>query len=385
MKNPIRFAIVALVLAPIAGFAQTLAPSQDAYYVPGNGSNFGTATTITVGSSGSIGLVQFDLTQLPAGLTAAQIQKATLTLFVDHINAGGSINIDTVSPSTPWGELTITGNSGISPGIAVDTSMPANTTDTFISADATAAVQGWIAAPGTNNGFMIQANPGTAVQFDSKENTSTSHPATLTIVLMSNGPTGPTGSSGVNGSTGSSGAAGATGSVGATGSIGATGTGTAGAPGPTGPAGSGAGGIGTCASYVIAMTGGNWLVNSASPFTGTLPLAAATTQSVPLFTLAQGSKVFVGPSLHTTASFAGTSITGVTMSVGWTGSATAYAPAFDIYQAVGAQVQQDSGGTYSAEYAAHTVSAYFTSIGANLSAIASGSVTVGVCTAPVLP
>ena len=117
MKNLTRFAIAALALAPIAGFGQTLVPSQDAYFVPANASNFGTATTITVGSSGSIGLVQFDLTQLPAGLTAAQIQKATLTLFLDHVNSGGSINIDTVSASTPWGDLTVTGTSGISPGI----------------------------------------------------------------------------------------------------------------------------------------------------------------------------------------------------------------------------------------------------------------------------
>jgi hypothetical protein len=100
MKNLTHLAIAALALAPIAGFAQTLAPSQDVYYVPGNGSNFGTAITITVGSSGSIGLVQFDLTQLPPGLTAAQIQKATLTLFLDHVSSGGSINIDTVSAST---------------------------------------------------------------------------------------------------------------------------------------------------------------------------------------------------------------------------------------------------------------------------------------------
>src|SRR5580700_475176 len=130
MKNPTRFAITALALAPFAGFAQTLAPSQDAYYVPGNGSNFGTATTVTVGSSGSIGLVQFDLTQLPGGLTAAQIQKATLTLFLDHVSFGGSINIDTVSASTPWGELTVTGNTGISPGVAVNTSVATKTADT---------------------------------------------------------------------------------------------------------------------------------------------------------------------------------------------------------------------------------------------------------------
>src|SRR6202046_5499662 len=109
MKNLTRLAIVALALAPIAGFAQTLAPSQDAYYVPGNGSNFGTATTVTVGSSGAIGLVQCDLSQLPAGLTAGQIQRATLTLFLDHVNSGGSINIDTGSASTPWSGLTVTG------------------------------------------------------------------------------------------------------------------------------------------------------------------------------------------------------------------------------------------------------------------------------------
>src|ERR1700728_3973091 len=216
MKNMTRFAIVALALAPIGGFAQTLAPSQDAYVVPGNGSNFGTATTITVGSSASVGLVQFDLTQLPAGLTAAQIQHATLTLFLDRVNSAGSVNIDTVSASTPWTELTVTGNSGISPGIAVNTSAPTNTAATFLSVDATSAVQGWITTPSSNNGFMIQANPGANVQFDSKENTTTSHPATLTIVLVSVGPSGATGSSGANGSNGATGATGPTGLSGPT-------------------------------------------------------------------------------------------------------------------------------------------------------------------------
>ncbi len=261
MKNLTRFAITALALAPIAGFAQTLAPSQDAYYVPGNGSNFGTSTTITVGSSSAIGLVQFDLTQLPGGLTAAQIQKATLTLFLDHVSFGGSVNIDAVSASTPWGELTVTGDSGISPGVAVNTLVTTNTAETFIAVDATSAVQGWITTPSSNNGFMIQANGSTNVQFDSKENTTTSHPAILTIVLVSVGPTGATGSIGTNGNNGAPGAtgptgvagstgvgtagpAGSTGAVGSTGPAGTAGaTGAAGATGPAGPAG--ATGVGT--------------------------------------------------------------------------------------------------------------------------------------------
>ena len=308
MKNLTRFAIAALALAPIAGFAQTLAPSQDAYYVSGNGSNFGTATTVTVGSSGSIGLVQFDLTQLPAGLTSAQIQKATLTLFLDHVNSGGTINIDTVSSSTPWGELTVTGNSGISPGIAVNTAAMANTAATFVSVDATAAVQGWITAPGSNNGFMLQANAGASVQFDSKENTSTSHPATLTIMLVSNGPTGPTGAastvSGPAGSTGPSGAAstvagptgptgpsgaassvaGPTGATGSNGNNGATGpTGTSGSNGSTGATGStgstGSTGPTGAASTVAGPAGptGSAGTNGSSGATGPTGSASTTT------------------------------------------------------------------------------------------------------------
>jgi hypothetical protein len=269
MKNLTRFAIVALALAPIAGFAQTLAPSQDAYYVPGNGSNFGTATTVTVGSSGSIGLIQFDLTQLPAGLTAAQIQKATLTLFLDHVNSGGSINIDTVSASTPWSELTVTGNSGISPGIAVNTSVMTNTAGTFIGLDATAAVQSWITTPSSNNGFMIQANTGTSVQFDSKENTSTSHPATLTIVLVSNGPTGATGSSGTNGVNGATGATGPTGVAGSTGANGSTGpTGVAGSTGATGVTGVAGSTGATGSNGATGPTGSNG-TNGATGPTGT--------------------------------------------------------------------------------------------------------------------
>ena len=66
----------AALSVPLCG--QTLTPSQDAYYVPGYATNFGVAPAITVGSSGSVGLVQFDLSGLPAGVTAAQDQTVTL-------------------------------------------------------------------------------------------------------------------------------------------------------------------------------------------------------------------------------------------------------------------------------------------------------------------
>jgi hypothetical protein len=233
-----RIFLLAL-FAPAAMLSQSLTPSGDSYFVPGNATNFGTSPNITVGSSSSVGLVQFDLTQLPAGTTAAQVQHATLTIFVNHVNSGGTLNIDSVSQTTPWSESTVNGNSGVAPQTPIATGIP-YMANNFIVVDATAVVQGWISSPTTNNGFYISATGG-SFQLDAKENTGTSHSALLTFTLANSGPqgaTGPTGSVGATGSTGAAGVTGPTGSAGATGSIGATGaTGSVGATGATGHTG----------------------------------------------------------------------------------------------------------------------------------------------------
>jgi hypothetical protein len=232
-------------LLPLALFGQTYVPSQDSYVVPGNATNFGTATSITVGSSGSQGLVQFDLSQLPAGLTSAQVQKATLTLFVNHVGVSGTVNIYIANGA--WTETGVNGNNSPVPGATVASSVSISSADEFISVDATAAVQGWVTTPTSNSGFIIVANGGTSVQFDSKESTNTSHEAALSITLVDSGPTGPTGPSG---------ATGATGPTGPTGPAGATG-----ATGPTGPAGaSGASiyGDGSAGALIVASNT-NWI------------------------------------------------------------------------------------------------------------------------------
>jgi collagen type VII alpha len=255
MRKFIQFAIGAAALAPIVSLAQTLPPSQDAYYVPANGTNFGAGITVTVGSSGAVGLVQFDLSQAPAGT----VQKATLTLFLDHVASAGSINVDTVSASTPWSELTVNGNSGISAGTAVATGVSTTAANTFVTVDATAAVQAWLTTPSSNNGFMIVGNAGTNVQFDSKENTTTSHPAILTIVMANSGPAGTTGITGATGPTGATGAGttGATGSTGPAGPTGATGVGTTGATGATGSTGANGTTGATGPTGVAGTTGAN--------------------------------------------------------------------------------------------------------------------------------
>ncbi len=147
-----------------------------------------------------------------------EVKHATLTLFVDHVNLPGTVNI--YAANGPWTESGVTGNNAPAPGATVASSVTVSTTDAFVTVDATAAVQGWIVTPTGNNGFLIVANGTASVQFDSKEATTTSHAAFLSLVLTDAGPAGPAGAAGPQGSIG---LAGATGSQGPIGLIGATG------------------------------------------------------------------------------------------------------------------------------------------------------------------
>jgi hypothetical protein len=251
MKNPLRQLRLLCVMAilPLAAIAQTVPLTQDSYVVPGTTNNYGTAATINVGGpNADQALTQFDLTTLPAGTTAANIAKATLTLFVNKLGAAGTINISVANGT--WTELGVNGTNAPVPGAAVASAVSVSAGSDYIYVDATAAVKSWLTST-TNSGFIITPNDAIInVAFDSKESTTTSHPATLTITLSASGatgatgPTGPTGSTGItgsNGATGATGPTGATGSNGAAGSTGATGAtgsnGTAGATGATGATG----------------------------------------------------------------------------------------------------------------------------------------------------
>jgi len=240
MNRLVRFGIVALALAPLGLIAQTLTPSQDAYYIPGNATTYGKATSVAVGASSSVGLEEFDLTGLPAGVTAGQVVKANLTFYANTVNTAGSININFASGS--WVETTVSGTVGFpAQGALVASGVAVSAGDTFITVDVTSAVQSWISGSVPNNGFFITANGGTNVLFDSKETTTTSHPATLSVVLSypgAQGPSGPSGPAGASGPTGASGPSGPSGPSGLTGPSGPSGpTGLTGPSGPSGPTG----------------------------------------------------------------------------------------------------------------------------------------------------
>jgi len=231
----------------------------DAFFASGNATNFGASPYVNVGGpSGFQGLLQFDLAALPPGTTAANISSASLRLFVSRIGTAGTIDI--YSAASSWNESTVNGTAPPTPLSLVAAGVSVSVAGTYLSIPITSQVQSWLnGAP--NNGFLLVANPGTTfVFFDSKENTSTSHPAVLEVSLIAPvgatgpmGPTGPIGAVGVPGIAGPAGAAGPTGPTGpfgAQGPIGDTGpagaiglagalgnVGPAGPVGPTGPAG----------------------------------------------------------------------------------------------------------------------------------------------------
>ncbi len=326
--NPIRLLLCGLAIVPVAAMAQNVPLTQDSYVNtnPPTAVNYGSATTMNVGGpSASHALAQFDLTTLPAGTTSAQIVKATLTLFLNKVGAGGTVNISVANGS--WTESGVNGTNAPAAAAAVASGVSASSASDYLYVDATAAVQAWLSGT-TNSGFIITPNDGTVnVAFDTKESATTSHPATLTIVLASSGAAGPTGATGITGATGPTGAgttgatgatgtAGATGATGSTGATGATGAGTTGATGPTGAAG------GTGATGPAGATGatGAGTTGATGP-TGTAGATGATgagTTGATGPTGTPGGTGATGPAGATGATGAGT--TGATGPAGPTGT-----------------------------------------------------------------
>ena len=204
--------------------------------------NFGAQATLNVGA-GSMALIGFDLSTLPAGVTPVKLVKATLVLYVNRIGVSGAVEVQTTMSG--WAESTVTNatapvlsGAGTGPTIAVPQGAQ------YVSVDVTNQVKAWLSGS-PNYGLAITpalSAPGTSVFFDSKESTTTGHTARLDLTLADQGPAGPAGVAGAAGPTGPTGPSGAgvpgpAGPTGAAGPAGPTGnTGPAGAPGATGAA-----------------------------------------------------------------------------------------------------------------------------------------------------
>ena len=239
--------LTAILLAACAlpAFAVDAPASADTYLnsaQPAN--NFGALPNLSVGGTNRT-LINYDLGGLPAGVTAADVVKATLVFRVNKIGTPGAV--DVVGVTSSWDELTAT--SGTQPGsgvVAATVTVDAANLD--YRADITSLVQGWLNGSPGRFGVWIQpagSSPSTVVALDSKENTLTSRASHIEIVLAGpagpQGPKGDAGATGAQGPKGDTGAAGAQGPKGDTGATGAQGpkgdTGATGAQGPKGDTG----------------------------------------------------------------------------------------------------------------------------------------------------
>ncbi len=228
-----RLPVLALAFAGLQGtlFAANGAVAADTYIDSGNAAtNFGSAPAVLV-SPTATGLLQFDLSSVPA---LATIKRATLVLYVSKVSAGGSISVSPVIG--PWSEGSAVYGAGGTPGIGAPTgAFTAGQQALFVSVDLTSQVQSWVTNPGSNFGIALTSSAA-SIAIDSKESTGTSHSAFLSIDVLTTGPAGPTGAIGPQGSPGQAGPLGIAGATGPRGPNGPTGP--TGANGPTGPIGS---------------------------------------------------------------------------------------------------------------------------------------------------
>jgi hypothetical protein len=211
-----------ILLASTAADGQ-LTPSGDAYTNSASPTtNYGAATTLNVEST-QTSYITFDLSAIPAGYTSANIAKASLKLYVNGVGTAGSFNVDYVEGA--WKETTITASipPALGTTIAGSVSLTKSNVREYIIIDITTAVDAWLNGSQANDGIALVANGLLSASFDSKENTTFSHPPELDIVFLGNGAQGPPGPQGPEGSQGPQGVSGP--------------AGPAGPQGPAGPAG----------------------------------------------------------------------------------------------------------------------------------------------------
>lgn len=176
--------VVAVALGLLVWFSSSLSqaqitPSADSYTNTVDPTiNYGAKTLLDVDGLAQTTYIQFDLASIPSGAT---ISQATLKLYVNSVTTAGSFNVDYVNSA--WSESTIDASNAPTPGTTIVSNVNVTTADKnqYILVNVTAAVQAWLIGNETNNGLALVANSTFNATFDSKENTTTSHPPELDI------------------------------------------------------------------------------------------------------------------------------------------------------------------------------------------------------------
>src|SRR5688572_21757106 len=192
---------VALFANAQVSFAQvTLPVAEDAYvdYQSSN-TNFGADPILrlrylTGPTRYDLVYLKFDLSSLPPGTAAADIESASLKLYVNGATSGPGTSSYTYLTCSNWSEATITYNNR--PGLCGSTISPPNTTfvaGQYASVDITQFVKTW-AAGGGNFGLALYAGSPSDIIFASKESGPNAPKIEVDLAITSvNGTDGLTG------------------------------------------------------------------------------------------------------------------------------------------------------------------------------------------------
>jgi hypothetical protein len=175
-----------------------------------NPSLTGGASTVLPISADRTVLMRFNLdAALQPSLFGTPVAIATLRLYVNHVGTAGSF--DVYPAALNWNEATATFSSAV-PDMSLKATFTVTREQQFVFADVTAIVQRWLDTPALNHGLLVRASGVgqlTSAFLDSRESTSTSHPAVIDIGFGkpagpagpagATGPAGPQGPPGVNG------------------------------------------------------------------------------------------------------------------------------------------------------------------------------------------
>ena len=233
--KPLQAALLLAGLSPMAAHALMLPLTADTHLAA---TAAGSAVAINI-NAGTKALLNFDVATLPAGITRADIAKATLVFYVKSVPTAGQLKVSSLTSA--WTEDATLGTAPTATLPPQAFSATISKGNTYFAIDVTSLVQNWIDVPATNFGLALEPldTTFTSLTIDSKEAVQTSHPAYLDIAL--NGPVGAKGAKGqdgLQGEIGLTGARGPTGDSGAPGPQGDTGLqGDVGPQGDTGPQG----------------------------------------------------------------------------------------------------------------------------------------------------
>src|ERR1017187_4226692 len=182
----------------LSGAYAQITPSADAYTNTAAAStNYGANVLLYVDGATETTYIQFNLASIPA---SASVSEATLKLYVNSVTTAGTFNVDYITGA--WAESKITANLHPALGAAITTSGTLTTAskNQYILINVTSAVQAWLKGSQANDGLALVANSTFNASFDSKENTTTSHPPELDIVFAGGGGSGITGITTASGS-----------------------------------------------------------------------------------------------------------------------------------------------------------------------------------------